>query len=71
MSQIIDDAYSRAGGRAVVQEKLGVSKQTLTDWKRTGRVPPKHAANLEALSGIPREQLSPEHRWLKRSKRAA
>jgi len=71
---IIEDAYIKAGGRAVVRAKLGVSKQTLSDWKRDGRVTPKHAANLEVLSGIPREKLCPDdekHQWVKRSKRAA
>jgi len=74
MSQIIEDAYIKAGGRAVVRERLGVSKQTLSDWKRAGRVPPKHAPNLEVLSGIPREKLCPDddrHQWVKRGKRAA
>ena len=74
MGQAWDGADIEAGGRAVVRERLGVSKQTLSDWKRAGRVPPKHAPNLEVLSGIPREKLCPDddrHQWVKRGKRAA
>ena len=59
----IDEAYLKAGGRKKVQESLGVTKATLTDWKRSGRVPPGRAGELEKLSRVSRRRLCPDFDW--------
>lgn len=63
MNPAIEQAYDAAGGRRKVIESLGVSKQTLSDWIRADSVSPKHAAKLEALSGVSRRLLCPEFDW--------
>jgi DNA-binding transcriptional regulator YdaS (Cro superfamily) len=59
----IDEAYEKAGGRKVVQESLGVTKATLSDWKRVGYVPEARAGSLERLSGVSRRRLNPYFDW--------
>lgn len=59
----IEEAYEKAGGRAQVLLKLSVSKQTLSDWKRNGEVPARHAIPLELLSGVSRRRLCPTFNW--------
>jgi DNA-binding transcriptional regulator YdaS (Cro superfamily) len=51
------------GMQASVAASLGVSKQTVNDWKRNGVVPSHHAAAFEALSKIPRTTLCPDFNW--------
>jgi DNA-binding transcriptional regulator YdaS (Cro superfamily) len=51
------------GKQAAVASSLGVSKQTVNDWKRQGFIPAKHAAAFEALSGIARTRLCPSFAW--------
>jgi len=68
-SQGIEDASKNAGGRAVVMQRLRVSKQTLSDWKRDGRVSPHKAADLESMSGVPKEKLCPDFNWGTRRKK--
>lgn len=51
------------GKQAAVAASLGVSKQTVNDWKRQGFIPAKHAAAFEALSGIDRKRLCPTFTW--------
>jgi DNA-binding transcriptional regulator YdaS (Cro superfamily) len=56
---VIEEAFQKAGGRAVLRKSLGVSKQTLSDWKRSGEIPAKHCAAVHALTRIPLGQLNP------------
>jgi DNA-binding transcriptional regulator YdaS (Cro superfamily) len=51
------------GKQAAVALSLGVSKQTVNDWKRQGFVPSHRAAAFEEISGIPRRVLCPEFNW--------
>lgn len=51
------------GRQSEVAMALRVSKQSVNDWRRKGFVPPHHAAQLEAISGIPRTVLSPQFNW--------
>ena len=60
---VIEEAFEVAGGRTALRKALGLSKQTMTDWKRKGCVPSRHAAAVEALTGIPRERLCPNFQW--------
>jgi DNA-binding transcriptional regulator YdaS (Cro superfamily) len=63
MSALIDEVFEKAGGRQTLQDKLGLSKQTMSDWKRSGFVPARHAAQVEAITGISRERLCPKFPW--------
>lgn len=56
-------AYQTAGGRKKVQESLGVTKATLTDWLRWGYVPVARCPDLERLSGMSRRKLNPKFDW--------
>jgi DNA-binding transcriptional regulator YdaS (Cro superfamily) len=60
---LMDEVFEKAGGRQVLQDKLHLSKQTMSDWKRWGRVPANHAVAVESLTGIPREKLCPQFEW--------
>lgn len=59
----IELAYLKAGGRKAVQKSLGVTKATLSDWKRAGKVPANRAGELEALSKVSRRDLCPDFDW--------
>jgi DNA-binding transcriptional regulator YdaS (Cro superfamily) len=59
----IEEAYKKAGGRAAVQKAMGVTKASLSDWKRAGQVPSKRAGELEKLSGVSRRELCPTFDW--------
>lgn len=59
----IEEAYAKAGGRKKVQEALGVTKASLSDWIRVGHVPAKRCIEMEALSGVSRRRLNPEFKW--------
>ncbi len=60
---VIDEVFEKAGGRKALQASLGVSKQTISDWKRWGHVSAQRAADVEKLTGIPRERLAPQFPW--------
>lgn len=59
----IEVTFTKAGGRKHVMAALGVSKQTLSDWKRKGEVPARHAVMLERMSGVSRSKLCPAFPW--------
>jgi DNA-binding transcriptional regulator YdaS (Cro superfamily) len=63
MSTVIDEAFEKAGGREALQKALGVSKQTLSDWKRWGHVSAARAVAVERITGIPRQRLCPSFDW--------
>lgn len=60
---VIDEVFEAAGGREALQKSLGVSKQTISDWKRWGHVSAKRAPAVEAITGIPRQRLCPYFDW--------
>lgn len=60
---VIDEVFEKAGGREALQKSLGVSKQTLSDWKRWGSVSAKKAIAIEKITGIPRQRLCPKFPW--------
>ncbi len=55
--------WLRAVGRCVGYRKLGaacgVRWTTPQYWARVGRVPPKHLAEVEQVTGIRRDKLNP------------
>jgi DNA-binding transcriptional regulator YdaS (Cro superfamily) len=59
----IEEAYEKAGGRKKVQEALGVTKASLSDWIRNEVVPAARCVELEQLSGVSRRKLNPEFNW--------
>ncbi len=59
------------GKQAAVALSLGVSKQTVNDWKRQGFVPSHRAVEFEEISGIPRRKLCPDFKWDARPARKA
>jgi DNA-binding transcriptional regulator YdaS (Cro superfamily) len=63
MSTLIDEVFAKAGGRDELRKALGVSNQTLSDWKRWGHVSAKRAVAVEALTGISRQDLCPQFNW--------
>lgn len=69
MSSLIDEVFEKAGGRAKLRQALltpngkPISNQTMSDWKRSGRIPARHAVAVETLTGIPRERLCPDFDW--------
>lgn len=60
---VIDEVFAKAGGREALQKSLGVSKQTISDWKRWGHVSAKRAPAVEKLTGISRKRLCPSFDW--------
>jgi DNA-binding transcriptional regulator YdaS (Cro superfamily) len=60
---LIDRVIEQAGGRDALMRSLGVSKQTISDWKRWGHVSAKRAPAVEKLTGIPRTELCPDFDW--------
>lgn len=69
----IAEAYRKSGGRKKVQESLGVTKATLSDWLRWGYVPVQphnRCVALEKLSGVSRRKLNPNFDWGPQKQRA-
>lgn len=67
MNSVIDEVFAKVS-RETIQRELGtpdkpLSKQTMSDWKRAGYVPARHAVAVEKLTGIPRERLCPDFDW--------
>lgn len=57
---LIEQVFERAGGRDKLRRSLGLSKQTMSDWLRSGVVPVKHCAAVQAITQIPLARLNPE-----------
>lgn len=57
---LIEEVFEKAGGRKKLQKSLRLSKQTMSDWVRSGVVPVKHCAAVQALTHIPLARLNPE-----------
>lgn len=55
---VIEEVFEKAGGRSALRRSLGVSKQTLSDWKRKGEIPVKHCPAVHALTRIPLATLN-------------
>jgi DNA-binding transcriptional regulator YdaS (Cro superfamily) len=57
MNQPLQQAIKKAGGKAALARKIGVSAQALGRWTR---VPPIRVLGVEAATGIRREVLRPD-----------
>lgn len=60
---LMDQVLEKAGGSRGLQQSLGVSKQTVSTWKRWGHVSATKAPAIERITGIPRQQLCPKFDW--------
>lgn len=71
MQSVIDEVFAKVP-REQLQRSLGkpLSKQTMSDWKRSGYVPARHAVAVESLTGIPRERLCPSFDWGREQEKA-
>lgn len=54
---------SERGRKIEFARSLGVSKQTVSDWLRSGVVSSDYAARASVLTGIPKEVLCPGFDW--------
>lgn len=50
-------AIAAAGGPTALAKSLGVTYQSIDDWRRKGYVPPARAKEIEMQFGIPRNDL--------------
>lgn len=53
-------AVSRMGGQKALAEALDVSAQAVSKWVKTGHAPVERAAEIEALTKVPRLELVDE-----------
>jgi Bacterial toxin YdaS len=53
----LQKAIDRAGGPSAFARKVGVSRQSIWNWKR---VPTHRIIQVEWLTGVPREELRPD-----------
>lgn len=61
MRDAIREAVDAAGGTgAALGHRLGISRQAVSYWRRTARVPPERGVQIERLLGIPRRRFNPD-----------
>lgn len=59
-SEIIRDAFEKAGGIGAVAKAFEMSEEGVRLWRARGKVPDKHVIELERISGVPRQRLRPD-----------
>lgn len=59
----LDQYFQRQGSQQEVALALGVSKQTVNDWKRQGYVASRWAVAFERHTGIARTVACPQFDW--------
>jgi len=57
--------FAKRGVQVAVSKALGVSKQSVNDWRRKGFVPADRANDFEKFTGVPREKACPQFQWSK------
>lgn len=55
----LDRAIRLGGGVAGLAEKLGESKQTVSNWRGRGGAPANRCPAIEQLTGVSRQELRP------------
>lgn len=53
----IKRAAEKAGNRAKLAKIVGLTRQTVSQWKR---IPAEHVLRIEAETGVPRHELRPD-----------
>lgn len=56
----LQEAIDRAGGQSALARICEVTPQSVHDWVKSGKVPPKRAKIIEHRLAIKREKLCPE-----------
>lgn len=59
----LDIACKKVGSQAALAEKLNVSKGSVSQWKKAGKVPMKRCIEIERLTGISRRNLNHSINW--------
>jgi DNA-binding transcriptional regulator YdaS (Cro superfamily) len=55
------EAVEKAGGTwAALAALLGISRQSVHQWSKHARVPPRRGLQIERALGIPRRRFNPE-----------
>jgi len=67
MEQALTEAIRRAGGLRALGRALGISHQTITQWRQA---PPLRVLAIERLTGVSRHKLRPDIYPIERRKRA-
>ena len=53
-------AVEAAGNQARLAELMCVSREAISRWGRRGKIPAERVVEVEAATGVPREQLRPD-----------
>lgn len=59
----LDLAIKRANGITALARALGLKSHTVIQQWRLNRVPAEHCPSIEAITGIPCEDLRPDVKW--------
>lgn len=57
---IVDRAIKAAGGASELSKKCGLHRTSILFWRTLGHIPVKRLHDVEAATGIPREELRPD-----------
>lgn len=55
--EALKKAIEKMGGQSALARRLGISPQSVQQWKR---VPLRRVKRVSQITGIPREELAPE-----------
>jgi len=69
-TSVINEVFKKGGGRKAVQQAVGLSKQSLSDWTRSGVVPVRHCPLISSITGISLSKLNPAFSFPKKFKKA-
>lgn len=58
--EAIARALEQGGGIGAVAKALKISDEAVRLWRARGKVPAERVVELEALTGVPREELRPD-----------
>lgn len=53
-------ALEKGGGIGAIAKALSMSEEGVRLWRARGKVPAERVVELEALTGVPREDLRPD-----------
>jgi DNA-binding transcriptional regulator YdaS (Cro superfamily) len=57
--------FATRGTQIAVSKALGVTKQSVNEWRKKGFVPSDRANDFEQFTGVPREKACPDFPWAK------
>lgn len=59
-AKALQRAIDNAKSQQALAELLGIKSPSITEWKRSGRVPATRVLDIERLTGVPRHELRPD-----------